>query len=132
MTDAQALVLSQELADLANLVAQILNDLTLPLTSQQTQSLQNYCIQLTNQSRQIAAGAALAALNAAQSDFNTMTQATTAANAAVTQAKSNAAKLNAILSVLGAAINFGTALLSGSIGGALAAAGSLASAAASV
>ncbi len=94
--------------------------------------MQNYGIQLTNQSRQIAVGSALSALNAAQSDFNTMTQATTAANAAVTQAKNNIAKMNAIFSLLGAAISFGAALLTGSIGGALAAAGTLAGAATSV
>ncbi len=130
MTDAQGLILAQELADTANLVVHMLNDLTLPLTDQQTQALQNYAIQLGKESRQIAIAGALSALNAAQADFNSMTQATTAANAAVTQLKTSAAKLNSILDIVGKAVSFGAALVAGPVGTALAAAGALAGSAA--
>lgn len=130
MTDADALILSQELADLATLVAHMMNDLTLTLQPADISNLQNYSNQLTNASRKIAIAGALAALQAAQADFNAMTQATTAANAAVTQLKSNAAKLNAILNVLGAAVTFGNALTGGVLGTVMTAASALATAAA--
>lgn len=131
MDDSQALVLAQELADLATIVSQILNDLTLPLSDAQTQALQNYGRQLTDLSRRIATAGALAALAAAQPDFNAMTQATTAANAAASQLKSNAAKMNAILGILDKAVSFGTSLLAGPLGPAMTATRALAGAAAS-
>lgn len=129
MTDAQALVLSQELADLSSLISNILNDLTLQLSDAQVQRLQTDSNRLTNLSRQIAISGALAALDAAQSDFNTMTQATSTANAAIAQLKSNAAKIDKIINILGAAVSFGAALVTGPLASVLTAATALAAAA---
>lgn len=131
MTDAQALVLSQALADLATSAEEMLNDLTLNLTPGETAQLQSQGSDLSDLSRQLAIAGAFAALAAAQSDFDTMTQATTAANGAVTQLKSRSEKIKAILGVLGAAITFGTALTGGALGPVLTAAGALTNAAAS-
>jgi hypothetical protein len=126
MPDPTAAAIARDLANLAGYIADILADSNIQLTSNQTTTLNNFSSQLTNYSDEIANRDALAALNAAAAQLNNIAQATSAANAAALSLKTQAARLNSILAILGDAVSLGAAIVTGNLPGAIGAANSLA------
>ena len=124
MPSADALQIAQDFIDLANCATDILSSAAV-LTAAQTTALNDANTKLTARASAIAIDTALAALHAGQSDFATIRASTTKANAAATALKANAASLNKVLSILGAAVTLGVAFASGPLSAVLTAAGTL-------
>lgn len=113
MTSAQELQLSQEIADVATAIVTAMGDPNVIWSPEQSTNGQDANLQLTRLSQAIAASAALTALNDAAKDFATMTTATRDAKAALARIQSDAAKIDAVLSIAGKAITFATQLAAG-------------------
>lgn len=128
MTDADALAISQDFADMATTATNMVSDLTLGLTAQERQKLNSFVTVLTGDSNQFATAGALAALAGAQSDIDSIKKSTADANAQSKALAASAAKVNAVLSILGAAVGLGASLIAGPLATAVSAAGTLATA----
>lgn len=127
MTDADALAIAQDYEALAGYVADILGDPDISLSDAQSQKLEACGQRLTQYANKNAVAAALSALCASQSDVDQIKKATNNANTAVAALKSQVAKINSVLQIVGDAIALGAAIASGPITGILSAATTLAS-----
>ncbi|MGC2633752.1 MAG: hypothetical protein WA215_06000 [Candidatus Cybelea sp.] len=118
--------IAQDYSDLAGHVGDVIADTSIPKTPAQLTQLGNASNALLNYSNQLADAGAWAALNAAQSDFDQIKAATSTANAAAAALKTQASKLNSILTIVGDALTLGAKIVSGDLPGALNAASTLA------
>jgi hypothetical protein len=113
MTPNDKLQMSHEIADIAAAIVTAMADPNVIWPPEQSTDGQNANVQLSNLSRSIANSAALDALDAAAPDFAKMTQATADAKSALARIQSDAAKINAVLSIAAKAITFATQLAAG-------------------
>jgi hypothetical protein len=123
-----ALSIAQDFNALALTASNILADPNRVLSNAQTTTLQSSSTSLTNYATAFADGAAWSALAAAQPDLDAMKQATTAANAKAKSLAQQAAQLNRILAILGAAISLGADIATANLAGAVTDATNLAAA----
>lgn len=129
MAPQDALRIAQDFADLAGYASDILNDPNIQLTNQQAQQLNAWNTKLTQYSNNIAVQTALTTLAASQNDLNQITKATKDANSAAAALKADVTKLNSVMTILGDAVTLGASIALGPLGGVLAAAIALESAA---
>jgi phage-related protein len=122
MTDADALAIAQDYEALASYVADILGDPNISLSAAQTQKLNECAQKLTQYANDVAIKTALSALAASQSDIDKIKKATSDANAAAARLKSQVAKINSVLQILGDAVALGAAIAAGPLTGVLSAA----------
>jgi len=126
MTDADALAIAQDYEALAGYVTDILGDPNISLSDAQTQKLTDCSQKLTQYANNVAIAAALSALTASQSDIDNIKKATSGANAAVAKLKSQIAKINAVMQIVGDALSLGAAIVSGPLGAVMSCATTLA------
>jgi hypothetical protein len=126
MTAADALAIAQDYETLSGYVTGILGDPNISLTAAQTQRLTDCCQRLTQYANSVAIATALSALSASQGDIDKIKKATSDANVAVAKLKSQIAKINTVMQIVGDAVSLGAAIVSGPLTGVMAAATTLA------
>lgn len=126
MTAADSLAIAQDYEMLSGYVTDILGDPNTSLTAAQAQKLTDCCQRLTQYANSVAIATALSALSASQDDIDEIKKATSDANVAVAKLKSQIAKINNVMQIVGDAVSLGAAIVSGPLTGVMAAATTLA------
>jgi hypothetical protein len=123
-----ALAIAQDFNSLAGVASNILANPASALTNNQVTQLRNFSNSLTTYATNLADDAAWQALGAAQANLDAIKQATSAANATAQNLAQQAAQLNRILGILGAALALGADIASANLAGAITDAANLAAA----
>lgn len=117
--------IAQDFNDISGHIGDILANTNFNLSDAQITQLGNDAVALTGYANQITDDDALQALGAAQSDFDSIKAATSAANAKAATLKAQATRLNSILAIVGNVLSLGAAIASGPLMGVLTAATTL-------
>ena len=132
LTGAQLIQLASDFNAMAGTARDVLTDATIELTADQSNLLSADVIQLGNIAANLATWAALLIFEDSDKAFQTVQSSTQSGAARLAQLKADAKKVNAIISVLGAAVSLGLTFGSGGVLGIISAAGNLATAAGQV
>lgn len=115
LSGAQIAQLASDFSALANKVSAILNNPDVPLSADANARLSQDLSKLSTIAANLATWSSLLVFAETESSFETISSATSSANAKVDKLKDEVAKINSIVNIVGSAVSLGVAFATGNV-----------------